>query len=73
MYSKYPYNNNVRCHQVSAVEMSTYKYTEASQFFFFFLAEAHGGILVPQPEIELVPSTLEAQSLNQWTSGGDPT
>ena len=42
-------------------------------FFFFFLAEAHGGILVPQPEMEPVPSTLEAQSLNQWTSGEDPT
>ena len=42
-------------------------------FFLFFLAEAHGGILVPQPEIEPVPSTLEAQSLNQWTLGEDPT
>ena len=41
MYSKYPYNNNVRCHQVPAVEMSTYKYTDASHFY---LAEAHGGI-----------------------------
>ena len=73
MYSKYPYNNNVRCHQVSAVEMSTYKCPQRLLIFFFFLAEAHGGILVPQPEMEPVPSTLEAQSLNQWTSGEDPT
>ena len=27
-------------------------------------------ILVPQPEIELRPPALEAQSLNHWTTSG---
>ena len=26
------------------------------------------GVLVPQPEIELVPLAVEAQSLNYWTT-----
>ena len=36
------------------------------KFFFGYTAY---GILVPQPEIEPVPPALEAQSLNQWTTG----
>jgi len=39
-------------------------------FFFFFSFWLHGmacGILVPQPEIEPVPSALEVWSLNHWT------
>ena len=34
---------------------------------FFFHIEAFG-ILVPQPGMESVPPTVEAQSLNHWTA-----
>ena len=37
---------------------------------FFFLATCHEayGVLVPQPDIKHVSPTLEAQSLNHWTT-----
>ena len=37
-------------------------------FFFFGCAMQHGGILVPQPVIELVCSALGTWSLNHWKS-----
>ena len=31
------------------------------------------GILVSQPDIELMPPAMEAQSLNRWTTGEVPS
>ena len=36
--------------------------------FFFFFDSTACAILVLQPGIELVPPTVEAQSLNYWTA-----
>ena len=36
--------------------------------FFFWSCHVACGILVPSPGIELMPSSLEVQSLNHWTT-----
>ena len=36
--------------------------------FFFWLPWIVHGILVPRPGVKLLPPTLEAQSLNHWTT-----
>ena len=40
--------------------------------FLFWLCRVAGEILVPQPEIEPVPSALGAQSLNPWATKEAP-
>lgn len=37
-------------------------------FFLFWLSPAACGLLVSQPEVEPMPSVLEAQNLNHWTA-----
>ena len=37
-------------------------------FIYFWLYHVAYGILVPQPEIEPVPSVVRAQSPNHWTT-----
>ena len=37
-------------------------------FFFFGCVLGHAGVLIPQPGIEPRPSTVEAWSLNHWTT-----